>query len=1132
MQRRNGITLLSASDLVAFLACEHSTTLSLRHLDEPLPKAQDDASARLIAEKGMAHERGVLAAFEADGLTVVKLAEHDDVDDLVEQTHAALRSGADIIYQGTLVTSPLFGRTDFLRRVPRPSHLGDWSYEVVDTKLARTPKAKFAVQLAFYSDLLRDAQGTMPEAMHVKLGDGREVSLRVADYDRYVADARDRLLAFTRTRPATVAERSEACGLCPWRDVCNEHWKRVDHLNQIAGISRTQTQRLATAGIATVETLASVDAEAAKVPRMTAATLAKLAGQARLQAERRRTGVPRHELLPLDPDQRRGFYRLPKPNTGDLFFDMEGDPLEPGGLEYLFGVYHIDTGEPRFTSFWAHDRSEERVAFERFIDFVVERVEQDPDLHIYHYGHYEESALKRLMTSHGTREAQLDVLLRSEKLVDLYQVVREAMRTSESGLSIKDLEIFYMPPREGEIKDAGASIVHYEAWKQTGDDMELALIRDYNEMDCVSTQKLRDWLLGMRPAGLPWFEVTRAADAKEEEKALRAREIEAALLAYSMGLLRDVPADDQQRSPEDHARQLLFDLLDFHRRAAKPEWWAMFDRRDRTEDELIDDIECIGGLERTATPPVKEKSSHLYEYRYPEQETKFRAGKSCRRCDTADPLGSVHALDEARRLVTLKISPKNAVPDRCSIGPSGPIDTDLLRDAVRRLANAVIAGATQRYRAARAFLRRDAPLLRGFAPGHPVIDGSGELAAQALRAVMALDDSYLFIQGPPGAGKTTTGARLVVDLLKAGKRVGVTSNSHKVIHNLLHAVERQAIADGFALDGLKKTSASDPDSAFDGQFIGNASKTDEIVISSATLVAGTAWLFADLRFDGAFDYVFVDEAGQVSLANLMAVATATRNLVLLGDHMQLGQPIQGQHPRQSGQSALEYLLEGHATVAPDRGIFLPTSYRMHADVCRFISDAVYDARLAPDPANQRRQLQLDATAHPALRPSGIRFHGVPHEGCKQKSQEEADVLAAIVASLRNQRWTDKDGTNKPISLDDILVVAPYNAQVNLLRGLLPPGMRIGTIDKFQGQEAPVVLVSMTTSSGADLPRNIEFLYDKNRLNVAVSRAQCLAVVVASPALLHIHCNTPEQMALVNTLCWLKDYAEGLPRFPA
>ena len=247
--------------------------------------------------------------------------------------------------------------------------------------------------------------------------------------------------------------------------------------------------------------------------------------------------------------------------------------------------------------------------------------------------------------------------------------------------------------------------------------------------------------------------------------------------------------------------------------------------------------------------------------------------------------------------------------------------------------------------------------------------------------------------------------------------------------------------------------------------------------------------------------------------------------MLLGDQMQLGQPIQGVHPDRSGESSLEYLLDDMATIPPERGIFLKTTWRMHPDVCRFISDAVYDGRLEPEPQNAKRALLLEPDAHCALAPAGVKFIPVEHDACSQRSQEEADVVNELVESLLEQRYQDKNGNEHRLTLENILVVAPYNMQVKLLKQVLPEGARVGTVDKFQGQEAEVVIISMTTSSGDYLPRFISFLYSKNRLNVAISRAKCLALLVANPALMAIRCSTPEEIALVNTLCWAREYSE-------
>jgi superfamily I DNA and/or RNA helicase len=388
-----------------------------------------------------------------------------------------------------------------------------------------------------------------------------------------------------------------------------------------------------------------------------------------------------------------------------------------------------------------------------------------------------------------------------------------------------------------------------------------------------------------------------------------------------------------------------------------------------------------------------------------------------------------------------------------------------------------------------------------------------------------MSQTCLFIQGPPGSGKTFTASHVILELIKSGYRVGVASNSHKAINNLLRAIELRATEEGVVFRGLKKSTTLNPDSFFNGTMIHDITSKKEVDLS-INLLAGTAWLFADGELDQQLDYLFVDEAGQVSLANIVAMGLAARNLVLVGDQMQLGQPIQGVHPGESGLSVLEYRLQEHATIPPDQGVFLPTTWRMHENVCRFISDAVYDGRLHPEPDNQKQSLILGRRADPALKPTGIQFLPIAHQNCAQKCEPEGQRLREIFLSLLKQHYRDRNSEIHPIGLDNILVVAPYNVQVNYLKSILPDGARVGTVDKFQGQEAEVVLISMVTSSDEDLPRNIEFLYSRNRLNVAISRARCLAIILASPKLLEIPCQSIEQLRLVNTLCWAKAYADN------
>lgn len=680
------------------------------------------------------------------------------------------------------------------------------------------------------------------------------------------------------------------------------------------------------------------------------------------------------------------------------------------------------------------------------------------------------------------------------------------------------MEAFYLPGgRQGEVKTAGDSIVIYERWRRLGDDKLLREIADYNEVDCRSTRMCRDWLLSLRPSDTPWFEgralepADPAKAAEREEADERTRQLSEALIAAE-----DAPW-----------RRLLVDLLEFHRREAKPTWWAMFARQDMDANQLLDDAECLADLQpHPDRRPWQEKKSVVHPFTFPPQDFKFKLGDKPLRSGTLEPAGEIMSIDEDERVIELKLGPSRSpiVPGTALI-PEGPIGDKPLRAAVHRFAENVLA-EDARYTAITSILRRDRPHLCGREAGQAIIGPGVDATAGSIEALEALDGSYLLIHGPPGAGKTYTSSQAIVALLAQGKRIGVASHSHKAINNLLREVEAMATAQRLPCRGMKKSTRADQALDSDGWIQDVIGGSGSGVSADYQLIAGTAWLFARDELDQQLDYLFIDEAGQVSLANVVAMGTAARNIVLVGDQMQLSQPIKGNHPGGSGRSALEHLLEDHATVPEDQGVFLPITRRMHPDLCLFISEAVYDGRLESHSTAAGQRLDLDITADPdALAPAGLRFVDVDHSGCTQRSPEEVERLAQTYRALLDSRWTDRHGDSHAIGLDDILVVSPYNMQVELLKRALPDGARVGMVDKFQGQEAPVVLISMATSSGDDLPRNIEFLYSRNRLNVAISRAKCLAVIFANPRLLEIPCSTIAQMKLVDGLCWAKHFAD-------
>lgn len=1101
----------SASDLMRFKGCRHATALDLRLLEVGDIKPRDDsAEAMLLQQQGDEHELAFLEQLRAEGRSITEIPKDGlSLEQSVELTHAAMAQGADIIFQGALLDGAWGGYTDFLERVERPSVLGDWSYEVVDTKLKRKPDPKHVLQLCLYSDLLAKVQGLAPEAAHLQLGDGSRYTVRLADVSAYARHARSMLEGFGAERPATRAEPNAACGLCRWSDHCNAQWEQDDSLALVAGITRSQRQKLEAAGVATMAALAE---RAERVPKMAAETQRKLAAQARLQTARRAGAGPSFELR--EPEPGKGFGLLPEPADGDVFYDIEGDPYFPGGLEYLHGVWFMDDGEWQFRAFWAHDREEEGRAMRDLLTFLVERMRRYPRAHIYHYANYEIAALRRLTAAHRTGEAAMDQLQREQRFVDLFKVVGGGLIASEKGYSIKDLEAFYMEKRAADVATAGASVVFYEQWRQTGEQRLLDEIHDYNRTDCISTQLLRDWLIrDVRSAGMPW-PVLGDVPANGTLSNVEAEDAELEALRQRLEPVR-------ARLGEQVAT-LLLDLSQFHKREDKPAYWAIFDRLAQESEELLDDLDCLQGLEAIDAPVQVTTKSSERTYRFPEQDTKLRAGKAPCIKPAAMPedvqLQSINHDD--RTLVLRRSHAKGPLPDRLDLLPPKPIRNDVLRNSLMAVIDEMIAN-TGRVPALEHLLTKALPVFSdGPRPGGIVLEDD-DLPNATSRAIAAMDQTTLGIQGPPGTGKTYVSALSIADLVRTGKRVAVASNSHKAIGNLLKAVAERAEDQALACSIVQKV--SDAEDADDHPAIIAVTDNNAPEIGTAHVVGSTAWHFA--RYDApAFDYLFVDEAGQVSLANILAMGRCAHNIVLVGDPMQLPQPLQGSHPGESGLSCLEYLIDGHRVIPPERGIFLSESRRMHPGICRFISAAVYEERLAGDQAAAAQTL-VSPTGESLL---GASLAPVEHNGRSQISPEEIAAIRGQIKAMVGSVYRDRHGKERVIAHEDILVVAPYNAQVNALRAALPPGVPVGTVDKFQGQEAPICLVSMTTSSGEEMPRDLAFLFSLNRINVAVSRAQAAAIVIASPLLLETPCRTVEDMALVNVLCLLTEF--GHDRF--
>jgi uncharacterized protein len=1088
----DGSLRLSPSDLSAHLACPHLTTLSLAVARGELVQPSLDSPHRdLIFRKGNEHEQAYLARLTEQGRTVLHIPTlGDDGFDPGEArrlTEDAIRAAeADVIYQPYLTDGRWLGFADFLERLP------DGRYEPVDTKLARSAKPAHVLQLCFYAEQVARIQGAPVEHVHVENGRGERETFRVAELESHYRRVRERFVAALQTEPQTYPWPCDHCGICDFRHRCYGQRVADDHLTLVAGVWRSRAEALERSGVSTLEQLGELPA-GTPVEGLRPEVVEAIRHQAELQLRGRRDGVPCWELLA--DEEERGFRLLPRPDAGDVWLDLEGHPFyeTARGLEYLFGFcYRDDAGALAYEAFWGTDREGERAAFERLVDWLVERRRRFPGMHVYHYAAYERTALTRLMGEHATREEEVDGFLRTELLVDLYRIVKQSLRASVDSYSIKAIERLYGFERTADVAGGDESVVRFEEWLESGDRSLLDDVERYNEEDCRSTFALHEWLLAIRPHDRPWRDPPELRPRKEE-----AEQRDAARAALEARLL----AGAEEGSP----RRLLGNLVDYHQREARPQWWAWFRWPQLDDEELVADRTAIGGLAWDGRPPGVEDGSHAYRMTFPPQEHKLDT--KARAPDTRARF-RIRVDDDHGVLTLIRPAAREDEPLPRALTPDQPIEDWVKREALDRFARAYAAGDLGRYPALTALLERRPPDAR--------------LDADPVDAARSLGESYLFVQGPPGSGKTWQGARMAIALMRAGKRVGVTSLSHKAIHNLLRAIEHEAGRQGFTFRGAKRGEEGSEETGFDGRWIETSGDTDVCADPSYDLVAGTGWALTREAVDRhvaerPLDVLFVDEAGQLALADVLAAGTSARSLVLLGDPNQLPQVAQGSHPEGAERSVLQHLLGDDVTVPPDRGLFLPMTYRLRPELCAFTSEAYYEGRLGYAPEAARRSLA--AGNGPAWLP-------VEHAGRGQSSVEEADAIAAAIASLLGTTFTDADGAERPLATSDVLVVAPYNAQVRTLRSRLPAAVAVGTVDKFQGQQAPVVIVSMASSTAEDAPRGVGFAFDRHRFNVATSRAQCRAVLVCSPRLLDADCKTVTQMRLVSAVCAFVERAES------
>jgi predicted RecB family nuclease len=1129
----------SASDLAAAARCEYAL---LRDFDAKLGRGPavciDDELLARTAALGTEHERRRLDRYRdefGDAVAVIGRPAYTlaGLTAAADATRRAIANRAPVVYQAAMFDGRFVGFADFLV-------LDGERYRVTDTKLARSAKVTALLQLAAYADALAGSGVPVAPEAELELGDGAVVRYRAGDLIPVYRSQRallQRLLDEHYAAGAPVRWEDEAMVACFRCPLCAEQLRATDDLLLVAGMRVTQRDKLIDAEITTVAELAG---HTGPVPDLAPSALGKLTAQAKLQVRQRDTGIPQFEIVDPQP-----LTLLPEPDPGDLFFDFEGDPLwtadgREWGLEYLFGV--LEAGG-NFHPLWAHNRVDERKALTDFLAIVAKRRKRRPNMHIYHYAPYEKTALLRLAGRYGVGEDEVDELLRSGTLVDLYPLVRKSIRVGAESFGLKALEPLYMGAqlRVGDVTTATESITSYARYCElraegSVDDAAKLLkeIEDYNHYDCRSTRELRNWLMlrayesGVVPIG---------AQPVPDGNTVEDRDRLAMTLSTFTG-----DAGVADRTPEQTAVALVAAARGYHRREDKPFWWAHFDRLNFPVDEWADNTDVFIAEAASVsvdwcTPPRARKPQRrvrlrgelargdlmtnvfaLYE---PPAPPSMTADLDRRAAGRAEVIGADDPAVPTEVVIVERVgSDGNAfyqLPFALTPGP--PVPTTALRESIESTAAAVAAGLPRLPRSAVVdILLRRAPRTRS---GNP-LPRNGDTAADITAATLDLDSSYLAVHGPPGTGKTHIAAHVIKSLVtKHSWRIGVVAQSHATVENLL----------GCVIDaGL------DPRRVAKKRYDNDAPRWQEIDggeyaafiqawrgDNAGCVIGGTAWDFANANRvpPGSLDLLVIDEAGQFCLANTIAVAPAAANLLLLGDPQQLPQVSQGTHPEPVDTSALDWLVDGRRTLPDERGYFLDRTYRMHPAVCAAVSALSYEGRL------QSHTRTTAARRLDAYRP-GVRVIPVAHQGNSTESPEEADAITAEIERLLGRSWSDEHGT-RPLTASDVLVLAPYNAQVTLLRRRLSAaglgGLRVGTVDKFQGGQAPVVFVSMTASSVDVVPRGISFLLNRNRLNVAVSRAQYAAVIVRSQLLTEYLPATPAGLVDLGAfLALTRDYS--------
>ena len=1067
----------------------------------------------MAKKKGDDHEYKILKRYQDEKLSIKMIPDSGPREERLDATKQAMLDGLDIIYQGSLENEFFFGKTDFLVKTHGDSNLGNYRYEILDAKLARRAKAEHIIQLSCYRELLENIQGKVSDNASLIYGDGELERFNLDNYDSFYKALREKFFNFHASfNPDDIPDPASYDEWGIYSEYAKNIIQQTNNLSSIAGIRKSQIKKLKEANINSCEEL--INSEISKETKINPKVLDRLKLQAKHQLKSKKNSKLSFEVLPHSA-RGLGLKGLPEKSLNDIYFDLESNTFTiPMTLHYLWGFAHEKNSHKKFDCLWAHTQEDMKEVFESFVDMLMDKFSEDPKMHVFHYGAFEVTTLKTLAGYFSSKSDEIDHLLRNNVFIDLFKLVKQSFCIGSAGYGLKDIEPIFRNERTEEVTGGAESMIQYELWSanndETKDETDSELLKniwEYNREDCFSLIDLVDWMRSEQIKNGFAYE-----NLYEEEKS--------SVVEF---ITQEINSKYSAKGKQPYL-QLLLDLCLYHRREAKPSWWRYFDMLASEDDELEIELDCLANAIYTGKK-FKEKKSMVYEYKFNNlQESKIKEADRVR--IKSDPTINCEVFSMDLDAGKFELKSTSDLPNELSLILFKHVSAKIIENSIESITNRYYQKEYIKPCLKTFFDKKRPTLVNDSEQKNNLTKWGENILESSKKVISAMKDSTLCLQGPPGSGKTYVCARVIADLIKKGKKIGIASNSHKAINNVIE--ELILVMDDQKIDGniAKVDRTSEEEKLYKNKRITIFKSIETVHLNeNLAVVGGTAWAFSNQAIQDELDYLFVDEAGQVSVANLVGMSQSTSNIVLIGDQMQLAQPSQGIHPGDSGTSCLSYFLGDKPTIPNDIGILLSGTHRLHPNICEFISREVYEGRLVSEGDAPLRKLKLPKDHNLISKESGIMHIPASHVANSQASIEEIEIISNLIEELLIcEKFDPKKNSFTKLSKKDILVVAPYNHQVRSLKGKFNSQIEVGTVDKFQGREAEVVIVSMTSSDIFEAPRGVEFLMEKNRLNVAITRAKTLAIIVGSEGLHQPVSKTVRDMELQNFYISLINYA--------